>query len=222
MDEPLGKTQVVTDFLPSPSELAFREEGVKVTLALSKKSIEFFKSEATKHHTQYQRMIRRLSSTLEGLSMTRALFVLALMALTTSAIGAESETFGAFLIRLQRTMMDSSVAYCKAEVPSLSHALDASRKHFRYIVNEASKPLLKKLGREGVLSKSMPTNEKPPTSPDQVMIDSLKKMGPAAIACPKLIRQMNNVTVPEFRQIIETEFNRFVALSKHEAQYNKR
>ena len=59
-DEPLGKTEVVPDFLPSPSELAFREEGVKVTLALSKKSIEFFKSEATKHHTQYQRMIRRL------------------------------------------------------------------------------------------------------------------------------------------------------------------
>lgn len=59
-DEPLGKTQVVPDFLPSPSELAFREEGVKVTLALSKKSIEFFKTEASKHHTQYQRMIRRL------------------------------------------------------------------------------------------------------------------------------------------------------------------
>ena len=58
--EPLGKTQMVTDFLPSPTELAFREEGVKVTLALSKKSIEFFKSEAAKHHTQYQRMIRRL------------------------------------------------------------------------------------------------------------------------------------------------------------------
>lgn len=59
-DEPLGKVQVVSDFLPSPAELAFREEGVKVTLALSKKSIEFFKSEASKHHTQYQRMIRRL------------------------------------------------------------------------------------------------------------------------------------------------------------------
>jgi hypothetical protein len=58
--EPLGKVEVIPDFLPSPAELAFREEGVKVTLALSKKSIEFFKSEATKHHTQYQRMIRRL------------------------------------------------------------------------------------------------------------------------------------------------------------------
>ena len=59
-NEPLGNVQVVPDFLPSPAELAFREEGVKVTLALSKKSIEFFKSEASKHHTQYQRMIRRL------------------------------------------------------------------------------------------------------------------------------------------------------------------
>ncbi len=48
------------DFLPSPAGLGFREEGVKVTLALSKKSVEFFKSEASKHRTQYQRMIRRL------------------------------------------------------------------------------------------------------------------------------------------------------------------
>ncbi|MDP1648555.1 MAG: hypothetical protein Q8M01_10190, partial [Rubrivivax sp.] len=44
----------------SPSDLAFREEGVKVTLALSKKSLEFFKSEAAKHQTHYQRMIRKL------------------------------------------------------------------------------------------------------------------------------------------------------------------
>ena len=59
-NELLGRIQVIPDFLPSPEQLAFREEGVKVTLALSKKSIDFFKSEATKHQTQYQRMIRRL------------------------------------------------------------------------------------------------------------------------------------------------------------------
>ena len=59
-DEPLGKIEVVSDFLPSPAQLAFREEGVKVTLALSKKSLDFFKTEAAKHQTQYQRMIRRL------------------------------------------------------------------------------------------------------------------------------------------------------------------
>ena len=59
-DEPLGDLRVIPDFLPSPDELAVREEGVKVTIALSKKSVDFFKSEATKHRTQYQRMIRRL------------------------------------------------------------------------------------------------------------------------------------------------------------------
>lgn len=59
-NEPLGEVKVIADFLPSPAELAFNEEGVKVTLALSKKSIDFFKAEAAKNHTQYQRMIRRL------------------------------------------------------------------------------------------------------------------------------------------------------------------
>ena len=59
-DEPLGDIKVVADFLPAPAELAFREEGIKVTLALSKTSVDFFKSEASKHQTQYQRMIRRL------------------------------------------------------------------------------------------------------------------------------------------------------------------
>jgi predicted DNA binding CopG/RHH family protein len=59
-DEPIGKIKIISDFLPSPAELAFNEEAVKVTLALSKKSIDFFKSEAAKNHTQYQRMIRRL------------------------------------------------------------------------------------------------------------------------------------------------------------------
>ena len=58
--EDLGQVQVVTDFLPAPADLAFREEGIKVTLALSKKSVDFFKLEASKHQTQYQRMIRKL------------------------------------------------------------------------------------------------------------------------------------------------------------------
>lgn len=57
------EAKVVMDFLPPPEELAFREEGVKVTIALSKKSVDFFKSEASKHHTQYQRMIRKLIDT---------------------------------------------------------------------------------------------------------------------------------------------------------------
>lgn len=59
-DEPLGQVEVVDDFLPRPEELAFSEETVKVTITLSKESVDFFKAEARKHNTQYQRMIRRL------------------------------------------------------------------------------------------------------------------------------------------------------------------
>ena len=59
-DELIGDVKTVTDFLPSPEELAFREETVKVTITLSKSSVDFFKQEAIKHHTQYQKMIRTL------------------------------------------------------------------------------------------------------------------------------------------------------------------
>lgn len=59
-DEALGNLRVVPDFLPPPDQLAFREDEVKVTLALSKHSVAFFKAEAKKHKTPYQRMIRRL------------------------------------------------------------------------------------------------------------------------------------------------------------------
>ena len=44
-NEPI-EAKVIMDFLPPPAELAFREEGVKVTIALSKRSIEFFGSSA--------------------------------------------------------------------------------------------------------------------------------------------------------------------------------
>ena len=59
-NEPLGRVKIVDDFLPRPEDLAFREEGVKITIALSKRSVAFFKHEAAKHNTQYQRMIRQL------------------------------------------------------------------------------------------------------------------------------------------------------------------
>jgi predicted DNA binding CopG/RHH family protein len=59
-DEPLGDTRVIKDFLPPPSELVYKEDTVKVTLGLSRRSVDFFKQEAKKHDTQYQKMIRRL------------------------------------------------------------------------------------------------------------------------------------------------------------------
>jgi len=59
-DEPMGEVKIVSDFLPSPEELVLKDETVKVTIALSKVSVDFFKKEAKKHNTQYQKMIRRL------------------------------------------------------------------------------------------------------------------------------------------------------------------
>jgi hypothetical protein len=59
-DEPMGEPRVIPDFLPRPEDLVFKEDGVKVTISLSRRSVEFFKEQARKHNTQYQRMIRRL------------------------------------------------------------------------------------------------------------------------------------------------------------------
>ena len=59
-DGPIGDVKVVRDFLPAPADLVFREEQIKVTIGLSKASVDFFKEKARSHHTQYQRMIRRL------------------------------------------------------------------------------------------------------------------------------------------------------------------
>jgi predicted DNA binding CopG/RHH family protein len=42
------------------AELALKEETVKVTISLSRASVDFFKNEAKKYNTQYQKMIRRL------------------------------------------------------------------------------------------------------------------------------------------------------------------
>lgn len=59
-DEPIRKLKVVKDFLPLPEQLVLKEDNVKVTIALKKSSVEFFKKEARKHHTSYQKMIRQL------------------------------------------------------------------------------------------------------------------------------------------------------------------
>lgn len=59
-DFPIGKLTKVKDFLPPPDKLVFPEDTVKVTLFLSKASVRFFKNQAVRHRTKYQRMIREL------------------------------------------------------------------------------------------------------------------------------------------------------------------
>ena len=59
-DGPIGDVKILRDTLPPPEQLVFKEDQVKVTIGLSKSSVEFFKRAAKQHHTQYQKMIRKL------------------------------------------------------------------------------------------------------------------------------------------------------------------
>ena len=59
-DMPYGKLVRVKDFLPPPSELVFPKRTEKITISLSRTSVLFFKRQAAKHHTKYQKMIREL------------------------------------------------------------------------------------------------------------------------------------------------------------------
>jgi len=59
-DKPKGRLKIIEDFLPSPEEFAKAEETQKITISLNKRSIEFFKEQAVKNKTKYQRMIRGL------------------------------------------------------------------------------------------------------------------------------------------------------------------
>ena len=58
-NEPIN-FEVIDDFLPPPEKLIFKEENVKVTITLSKESVDFFKEYAKKQRSPYQKMIRRV------------------------------------------------------------------------------------------------------------------------------------------------------------------
>jgi predicted DNA binding CopG/RHH family protein len=59
----IDRIRVIEDFLPPPEDLVPREDDVKVTLLLSRRSLDFFKREAKKRRVPYQRMIRALLDT---------------------------------------------------------------------------------------------------------------------------------------------------------------
>jgi predicted DNA binding CopG/RHH family protein len=56
----IGKVKIIKDVLPHPSDQVLKDDNVKVTLSLSRRSIEFFKQEAKKQSVPYQKMIRAL------------------------------------------------------------------------------------------------------------------------------------------------------------------
>lgn len=57
----LEDIEIVTDFLPRPEELIFKEaETEKITIQLDKATVDFFRHKAQELGASYQRMIRNL------------------------------------------------------------------------------------------------------------------------------------------------------------------
>lgn len=54
----IGRIEIIKDFLPPPEDLILKDTTIKVTLNLSKSSVDFFKDLAEKHGSQYQKIIR--------------------------------------------------------------------------------------------------------------------------------------------------------------------
>ncbi|MBP7737648.1 MAG: BrnA antitoxin family protein [Spirochaetes bacterium] len=53
-------SRVIDDFIPAPEQLIKKEENVKVTIHLSKNSVDFFKAKAKKIGVPYQTMIKTI------------------------------------------------------------------------------------------------------------------------------------------------------------------
>jgi predicted DNA binding CopG/RHH family protein len=58
--EAIKEAKVIDDFLPPPDELILLDDTVKVTISLTKKSVDFFKKSANKQGVPYQTMIRKV------------------------------------------------------------------------------------------------------------------------------------------------------------------
>jgi hypothetical protein len=62
IDEALDSASIVSDFLPSPSELVSKGEKEKITISVDKRSLELYKKYAKEHNTKYQPMINGVLS----------------------------------------------------------------------------------------------------------------------------------------------------------------
>ena len=56
----INASEIIEDFLPKPEELVFKKATVKVTMNLSKESVDFFKKRSRKYGVPYQKMINNL------------------------------------------------------------------------------------------------------------------------------------------------------------------
>lgn len=52
--------EVIRDMLPPPDKLVFKEENERITINLSRTSLEFFRKKAAEMNIPYQRMIKQV------------------------------------------------------------------------------------------------------------------------------------------------------------------
>jgi predicted DNA binding CopG/RHH family protein len=60
VDDALISAQIIEDFLPPPEKLIPKEATRKITITLSRKSVEFFKEKSKESQVPYQQMIRKV------------------------------------------------------------------------------------------------------------------------------------------------------------------
>lgn len=60
ISEAITVSEIINDFLPPPEKLVSREETMKVTIALNKSSVNFFKKKSQETGVPYQTMIKSL------------------------------------------------------------------------------------------------------------------------------------------------------------------
>lgn len=56
----LNSARLIEDFLPPPEKLIIKEDTKKITIVLSKRSVDFFKEKSKEAHVPYQQMIRKV------------------------------------------------------------------------------------------------------------------------------------------------------------------
>lgn len=56
----IDQSEAIKDFLPSPEILSKKDETVKITLSLSRDSIDFLKQKAKNSNGSYQKMLRKI------------------------------------------------------------------------------------------------------------------------------------------------------------------
>ena len=57
-EAPIGKTTQVDDFLPPPEVLFAGDDRVKITIEIEGSTLDFFKDQAIKTGSKYQRLMR--------------------------------------------------------------------------------------------------------------------------------------------------------------------